>query len=539
MLPVPTAAPTARRHPTPAGAPDVTELASDLQRTLGDAYAIERELAPGGMSRLFLARDVALRRRVAIKVLPRSLVAVVSVDRFKREIMLAAGLQHPHIVPVLSAGEIDGLPYYVMPFVEGESLRARIARGPLSVRETVSVMKDVARALAYAHAQGVIHRDVKPDNILLSAGAAMVADFGVAKAISASRVQGTGVQGAAAPAAGATITGMGISLGTPAYMAPEQVTADPAVGHRADLYALGVVAYEMLAGAPPFRGRSAQQVLASHVAEAPVPITTRRYDVPDALADLIMACLQKDPALRPKAAADLVRALEDATTSSGAFEPPRLVPRITRRQRQRLAGLLRPALLGVAAVAVLAAVAWSVVRPDADDPGPGTADPAGALPAATPAAPAASGIGVAVLPLANLGTERADSVLAQGLTSAFIDALSGMAGVRVASLTASRTAAGGEAPPAEIGRALDASFLVEGTVQRQGDRVRVTVRLVRAGDGTVVWSQALDRTAGGDLLALQDDVTRTVAAALAPRLGASPAPVPAAAPAAPPADTGD
>src|SRR5439155_10638617 len=208
-------------------------------------------------STVFVARDNLLGRGVVVKVLPYELAATVSVDRFKREIMLSAALQHPHIVPVLSAGETDGLPFFVMPFVEGESLRLRLARGPLSVREAVSVLKDVARALVYAHGRGIIHRDIKPDNILLSGGSATVTDFGVAKAISASR---EGQQ--PAPDKSGTITHIGTSIGTPAYMAPEQAAGDPSTDHRADLYALGIVGYEMLTGSPPFYGRSPQQLLA-------------------------------------------------------------------------------------------------------------------------------------------------------------------------------------------------------------------------------------------------------------------------------------
>jgi eukaryotic-like serine/threonine-protein kinase len=215
----------------------VSDLLADLQAHFADKYLLERELGGGGMSRVFVARDERLDRRVVIKLLPPSVTATISADRFKREIMLAAGLQHPNIVPVLAAGEFGTLPYFIMPYIDGESLRARMMRGPLSVRETVTILKDVVRALAFAHGRGIIHRDIKPDNVLLASGAAVVTDFGVAKAISASRQQ-QGVR-ASAP----TMTGVGTSLGTPAYMAPEQAAADPSTDHRADLYALGIVAY--------------------------------------------------------------------------------------------------------------------------------------------------------------------------------------------------------------------------------------------------------------------------------------------------------
>src|ERR671915_484393 len=239
-----------------AGDPLATNVREYVQQSLGSAYTLERELGGGGMSRVFVARDHALGRKVVVKVLPPELAAALSIERFKREIMLSAALQHPNIVPVLSTGNTDRLPYFVMPFVEGESLRVRLGRGPLSVREAVSVMKDVARALTYAHGRGVIHRDIKPDNIIISGATATVTDFGVAKAVAASRsgpVRGTTE---VRTPGGSTITHAGVSLGTPMYMAPEQAAADPNTDHRADIYALGIVAYEMLVGAPPFHGSS-------------------------------------------------------------------------------------------------------------------------------------------------------------------------------------------------------------------------------------------------------------------------------------------
>ncbi|HEY9229359.1 MAG TPA: serine/threonine-protein kinase, partial [Gemmatimonadaceae bacterium] len=303
----------------------MTVLRDELQRTLGTSFTLERELGGGGMSTVFVAKDNGLGRTVVIKVLPYELAASVSVERFKREIMLSAALQHPHIVPVLSAGETSDdtdrsqqkLPFFIMPFVEGESLRARLSRGPLSVREAVSILKDVARALVYAHGRGIIHRDIKPDNILLSGGSATVTDFGVAKAISASR-EGARQNQNQRTGAG-TITLVGTSIGTPAYMAPEQAAGDPSTDHRADLYALGIVGYEMLVGTPPFHGRAPQQLLAAQLTEPPPPIASRRYDVPEALAALLMRLLEKDPAKRPKTAAEVARALEDPMVISGTF----------------------------------------------------------------------------------------------------------------------------------------------------------------------------------------------------------------------------
>src|SRR5262245_54436671 len=291
------------------------DLAEQLQTSLGSSYTIVRELGGGGMSRVFLADDKALERSVVIKVLHPELAAGVNAERFKREVQLSARLQHPHVVPVLTAGEVDGLPYYIMPFVKGESLRARLASGPLPVPEAMSILADVAKALAYAQADGVVHRDIKPDNILLSGGAATVADFGIAKAIAAAkrgdRPEGDSPKDLPEPD---TLTVLGTSLGTPSYMAPEQVAGDPNVDHRADIYSLGCVAYEMLTGQAPFAGKSPQQTLAAHVMEKPVPLAERRAGLPPSLVAAVNRCLEKEPANRPQSAADLVSELEATGT---------------------------------------------------------------------------------------------------------------------------------------------------------------------------------------------------------------------------------
>ncbi len=293
------------------------DVREQLQRTLGTAYTLERELGGGGMSRVFVAEETALERQVVVKVLPPELTAGVNLDRFKREILLAAKLQHAHIVPVLTAGETNGLPYYTMPFVDGESLRARIARdGPLPITDTISILRDVARALTYAHERGIVHRDIKPENVLLSGGSAVVADFGIAKALSASRTQSTG----------ATLTQVGTSLGTPTYMAPEQAAADPATDHRADIYAFGCVAYELLAGRPPFVEKTPQRLLAAQMSDAPRPILELRPDTPPELAEMVMRCLAKDADDRPQHAGDVVRALDTVTSGGGhAAMPPILL----------------------------------------------------------------------------------------------------------------------------------------------------------------------------------------------------------------------
>jgi eukaryotic-like serine/threonine-protein kinase len=240
-------------------------LRDKLEAALGRAYRFERELGGGGMSRVFVAEETALGRTVVIKVIAPDLAEALNVERFRREVQLAARLQHPHIVPLLTAGEAGGLPYFTMPFIQGESLRERLrSRGELPVNDTVRVLREVGAALAYAHANGVVHRDIKPDNVMISGGSAMVMDFGVAKAVTD-----------AANTRAGTLTQMGVSLGTPAYMAPEQAAADPATDHRADIYALGIMAYELLCGETPFADRPAQAMLAAHAVETPEPRRAR------------------------------------------------------------------------------------------------------------------------------------------------------------------------------------------------------------------------------------------------------------------------
>src|SRR5690349_11000736 len=298
------------------------------------------------MSRVFVAAETALDRRVVIKVLPPETAAQVSLERFKREILLAARLQHPHIVPLLTAGESNGLPYFTMPFVDGESLRVRLARhGELPVNHAIRMLREIASALSYAHEHGIVHRDIKPDNVLLSGGGAMITDFGVAKAVSAS-----------SNAEGGAATSMGVALGTPAYMSPEQASADPAVDHRADIYAFGVLAYELLTAQPPFVGRSPQGLLAAHVSESPEPVTRRRATIPPALGALVMRCLEKRAADRPQRASDLVHALDEMTTPSGGSIPTSAVVATSAAATgvaPRRSNALR--WIGLAAVAVVVA----------------------------------------------------------------------------------------------------------------------------------------------------------------------------------------
>jgi serine/threonine protein kinase len=293
---------------SPGGPAD--DIGERLQQALHGRYVLIKRLQGGAMSAVFLARDESLGRQVVVKVLPTALASADAVERFRREIATVASLSHPQIVPILAAGDVDGLPYFVMPYVEGESLSRRLARGPLSIRETVSVLVDVARALAFAHERGVVHRDIKPGNILLTADSAVVTDFGIAKA----RVTAKAPGGRAAwhlASDGSNLTVEGTSLGTPTYMAPEQIAGDDEVDSRADLYSLGVTAYEMLAGAPPFAAPTRRQLLSAHLVDAPTPLARRRQDVPPGLERVIMQCLAKEPGARPRTAMEVVRTLQD------------------------------------------------------------------------------------------------------------------------------------------------------------------------------------------------------------------------------------
>lgn len=304
-----------------------------LQLALGSTYTVEREFSGGGMARVFVAYDSALQRRVVVKQLPDHFAAGVSLERFRREVQVLARLQHPNIVPVLLAGEVDGLPFFTMPFIEGESLRAAIGRErPLDVDTVIAVLRDVATALNYAHEQGVMHRDIKPDNVLLSGSIAMVTDFGVAKAIAASGGQSTS----------SILTSIGVIVGTPAYMAPEQAAADPMTDHRADIYAFGAMGYELLTGLTPFGERTPQSLMAAHISEVPVDLIRRRPDLPPALAALIMQCLAKKSEDRPQSARELVLRL---SASSLKARQPSMT-----KHRAKLAGLTGGVVLAVVAI---------------------------------------------------------------------------------------------------------------------------------------------------------------------------------------------
>ena len=455
-----------------------------MRAELGDAYVIEREL-DGGMSCVFVAEDRALSRRVVIKVLHPHLAASVSIERFRREIVTVAALQHPHIVGVLRTGTADGLPYFIMPYVDGESLAQRLGQGRLSVRETVAILKDVSRALAFAHDRGIVHRDIKPGNILLAGGSAMVTDFGVAKALSSARRTGP-----TDPALGLTTDGS--SIGTLLYMAPEQIAADPDIDGRADIYALGATAYEMLTGVPPFAGLPARAMLAARMSSLPPAISTLRPDVPVELDDLVMSCLATDPANRPATAQDVVDSLERPGVVSGEFA------RIARpRTRRGLAAIGA----GLALIAIVGAgVATSRNHVEAGN----------AIRAAAMASPLGE---IAVVPFVDLGSDSADANVAIGITNAVADNLTKSAHLKVISPTASaalvRAIRDGTVPKTKSAPQL----LLEGTVQREGAKLRVTARLSNASDGVMRWADVYDRD-GRDLFKVTDDIAAAIVASL-------------------------
>lgn len=335
-----------RRSDRPSNAPIgsvlMTDLQVDLTVSLAAQYRIERELGGGGMSRVFLATELALDRQVVIKVLPSELAVGVSTDRFRREMQLVARLQHPHIVPVLHTGAVNDILFYVMPFIRGESLRARIDRdAAMPIDDSARILREVADALAFAHGEGVVHRDIKPDNVLLSNGHAVVTDFGVAKALGIGGVEGqTG-----------GLTSVGIALGTPVYMAPEQAMADPHVDHRADIYALGVMAYEMLAGQPPFVAPTAQALIAAHISREPEPLRRTRATVPEALDDLVLRCLAKRPADRFQRAQELIPLLEDIAHQSSTRSTVATTAAAP-------ATAIQPMVIAASGLVLLAGIAW-------------------------------------------------------------------------------------------------------------------------------------------------------------------------------------
>ena len=458
-----------------------------LQSALRDRYAFERELGVGGMATVYLAHDLKHDRDVAVKVLRQELTATLGRDRFLREIRIVAKLQHPNILPLHDSGEAGGFLYFVMPYVTGESLRAKLERqGALSISEAARLLSEVVDALAYAHRNGIVHRDIKPENILLSGRHALVMDFGVAKALS--------------DAAGGQdkTTTAGIALGTPYYMSPEQATADPHVDHRADIYAVGVLAYELLTGKPPFGG-SAQEVLAAHVVEPAPSVTATRAAIPAQLEQLVMRCLEKKPADRWQTADELLPVLDSLATPSGGMTPTATAAvRAARRAPRR-----RWMIAAAAAVVLIAAGAVALPRLRS-----GGAAAAGAVHVQR----------LAVLPLENLSGDPSQDGFVSGMHDALITQLAQMSGLTVISRTSVMRYRHTEKSMGEIGRELNADAIIEGSVQRAGGKMSISASLVEAATERPLWAQTYERD-GTDVLAVQAEVVRTMTQDIMAKLG--------------------
>ena len=467
----------------------MSSVSERLLSALGGSYTIERELVGGGMAQVFVGEDHDLGRKVVIKILPPELAASVSAERFRREILTVARLQHPHIVPILKAGELDGVPYFVMPYVDGESVDVTLRRRKtLGVRETVGILKDVARALAFAHERNVVHRDIKPGNILLSSGSATVTDFGVSKALSSARRSGEKGNG---------LTNTGMSLGTILYMAPEQAAGDPEIDGRADIYSLGVTAYEMLSGAAPFAHLNPREMLTARLTLPPQPLSTVRKDVPAGLERLIARCLAIDPADRPQTAAELVEALEDPETISGSFlrSGPITVRSGSRAARRVLVGAL--ALVG--AVAVSAGI-YTRTHPNTAAAESGVA--------------AVPNLGViAILPFVSLGADTTNAYLATGVTNAVAGKLMKTAGLRV--LAPGRPRSVKRRSDTAATAWVEARLVLEGTVERVGNRLRVTARLSSTDDDVMQWADVYDRDVK-DVFAVEDEIADAIVASVRP-----------------------
>ena len=443
-----------------------------LPGLLGQRFTVQREIGRGGMATVYLAEDHKHERLVAIKVLKPELAATVSAERFLREIRTIARLQHPHILPLHDSGEYEDLLYYVMPYVQGESLRARMARGPrVELDEALRITREVADALAEAHANQVVHRDIKPENILLSGGHALVADFGIARALSSTQDD--------------TLTMAGLVVGTPAYMAPEQITAERSIDGRADIYALGCILYEMLAGAAPFSGGSIQDTMAKH-ALAPVPqLRNIRPDIPEFVDQALRKALAKKPEDRFPDAAAFSRALSQREATVGV------------RRASRWASV------AAVVVAIIAIAGYGLYRASYSEP-----------------IPAAQAPSIAVLALRTVGGTPDDEALAEGISEEIAATIGKLPGLSVKAPRSAFSFKGKNVAVPEIGSALGVGYLVDGSFQRFENRMRVRIQLIAAANDSTVWSDEYDRPFG-DVFAMQDEIARGIANQLQVYLGAA------------------
>ena len=411
-----------------------------LRESLAQSYIIDRELGRGGMSAVFLAQDCKHDRSVAIKVLHPELAASLGPDRFLQEIRLAARLNHPHILPLFDSGSVDGLLYYVMPYVEGESLRERLDREQhLSVEEAVRHGQAIASALDYASRQGIVHRDVKPENVMLYEGEAMVMDFGIAKAVSA--------------AGSETLTQTGMMVGTPAYVSPEQASGETNLDGRSDQYSLGCMLYEMLSGERPFVGATAQAVMTKRFTETARPLRNVRAAIPENIERAVAKAMATDPDKRFTTTAQFGHALLSGNTHT----------------------------------------------------------PSDTMVLPTPVVSAAKS--VAVLPFADMSADSDQAYFTDGMAEEIINALSKIQALRVASRTSSFAFKGRNEDIGEIGKKLKVSTVLEGSVRKMGNKLRITAQLVNVADGYHLWSERYDREME-DVFAIQDDISQAIAKAL-------------------------
>ena len=450
---------------------------SRLRAALAGRYTLERELGRGGMATVWLAQDLKHERPVALKVLRPELAAALGPERFLREIHLTARLTHPHILPLHDSGVADGFLFYVMPYVEGESLRDRLDREKqLPLDDALQIAREVADALSYAHGHDVVHRDVKPENILLEAGHAVVADFGIARAVSA--------------AGGEKLTETGIAVGTPAYMSPEQGAGSRELDGRSDLYSLGCVLYEMLAGRPPFVGPTVESVVHQHLAAEPPSITSLRPAVPTSVVAALSRALAKTPADRFNPVALFGEALLPRPSASASALPAPVGTAPARRSWRRIA------LRGGAAIAVVVgavAVGHWVRRGPARPRYPRTA--------------------IAVLPFQNLSAEGPHSYFAGGLHDELLTQLAKVAALTVRGRTSVMGYAGTTKQIAQIADELTVGTIVEGSVQVLGERLRVNVQLIDAATDEHLWAERYDRTLD-DAFAIQSEVAQRIVTAV-------------------------
>jgi eukaryotic-like serine/threonine-protein kinase len=470
------------------------DLRERVRAALRTDYEIDRELGQGGMATVFRARDVKHGRPVAVKVLRSELSAGLAAQRFLREIEIAARLSHPHILPLHDSGDADGVLFYVMPYVEGESLRQRLARErQLPVRDAVLVAGQVADALDYAHRRGVVHRDVKPENILLEEGHAVVADFGIARAVS--------------EAAAGDRTRTGVAVGTPAYMSPEQASGEREVDGRSDVYSLGCVLYEMLAGEPPFTGPTAQAALARRFTEAPPSVELARPAVPAGVAAIVAKALATLPSDRFQSAAQLAQALSAETAKLDAPSAPQSPITGRRSSFARPRARRRPAWIAAGAGAAAAALALGVLR-------------YAPRRAPAPVATASDPVAMAVLPFHALALPEGSEFLTVGIPDAIITRIAGVRQMRVRPTSAVLPYQSDTVDVRRAGERLGVEYVLLGTIESAGERLRVSVQMVRAHDAVPLWGEHYD-VARTDLLSLQDSIAERVTASLRIRMSAA------------------